>query len=90
MGSELRHECETIDGESQRIQRLADVALKAEVRNTRLEVVNGTGHWKLVRQEVIDLKLENQRLKVFLEAKFEMVQDTMYRMNQEIRYDFNS
>jgi len=40
----FRHEYEAIGAEAQQIGRLADVALKSEMRDTRLEVVQGTRH----------------------------------------------
>ena len=73
----FRHEYEAIAAEAQQIGRLADVALKAEVRDTRLEVVQGTRHWELVRQEMNELRVENQRLAKFFQAKFGMMEDSM-------------
>lgn len=58
----FRLEYEAIAAEAQQIRRLADVALKAEVRDTRLEVAEGTRHWELVRQEIEQLRAENQRM----------------------------
>ncbi len=75
----FRHEYEAIAAETQQIRRLADVAMKAEVRDTRLEVVQGTRHWELVKQEMNDLKVENQRLTSLFQAKFGMLEDSMLR-----------
>lgn len=50
----FRHEYEAIAAESQEIERLADVGLKAEMRNTRLEVVQGTRHLELARQHMTE------------------------------------
>jgi hypothetical protein len=63
--------------ESQQVGRLADVALKAEVRDTRLQVVQGTRHWELVRQEMNELKMENQQLAQLFETKFGMVEKSI-------------
>jgi len=75
----FRPEYEAIAAEAQQIRRLADVAMKAEVRDTRLEVVQGTRHWELVKQEMNDLKVENQRLVNLFQAKFGMLEDSMLR-----------
>ena len=73
----FRPEYEAIAAESQQIGQLADAALKAEVRDTRLEVVQGTRHLLLVRQEMNELKVENQRLASLFEAKFGMMEDSI-------------
>ena len=73
----FRHEYDAIATEAQQIRRLADVALKAEVRDTRLEVVQGTKHWELVRQEMNELKVENQRLASLVQDKFGMMEDSI-------------
>lgn len=74
----FRHDYEAIAAEAQQIVRVADVALKAEVRDTRLEVVQGTRHWELVRQEINELKVENRRLASLFQAKFGMMEDSMH------------
>jgi hypothetical protein len=73
----FRHEYEAIAAEAQQIRRLADVALKAEVRDTRLEVVQGTRHWELVRQEMNELRMDNQQLAALFQAKFGTIEDLM-------------
>ena len=73
----FRREYEAIEAEAQQIRRLADIALKAEVRSTRLEVVEGTRHWELVRQEMDELRIENQRLASLFQAKFGTMEDSM-------------
>lgn len=73
----FRHEYEAIAAEAQQIGLLADAALKAEVRDTRLEVVQGTRHWELVRQEMNELRVENQRMASLVQAKFGMMEDSM-------------
>lgn len=57
----FKGEHEAIAATAQRVERLADVALKAEVRDTRLEVVKGRGDWEVVRREMIELREENRR-----------------------------
>lgn len=74
----FRHDYEAIAAEAQQIVRMADMGLKAEVRDTRLEVVQGTRHWELVRQEMNELKVENQRLASLFQAKFGMMEDSMH------------
>ena len=73
----FRQEYEAIAAESKQIRQLADVALKAEVRDTRLEVVQGRKYWELVRQDMNELKLENQRLASLFQAKFGTMEDSM-------------
>lgn len=73
----FRHEYEAIAAEAQQIGRLADLAMKAEVRDTRLEVVQSTRHWELVTQEMNELRMENQRLASLFQAKFGMMEDSM-------------
>lgn len=72
-------EYEAIATESQQIGQLADMALKAEVRDTRLEVLQGTKHWEQVVQQMDELKGENQRLAHLLQAKFGMMESSMLR-----------
>ncbi len=73
----FRHEYEAIGAESQQIGRLADVALKAEVRDTRMEVVQGTRHWELVRQEMNELRVDNQRLTRVFQARFGAMENSI-------------
>lgn len=73
----FRHQYEAIEAEARQIRRLADVAHKAEVRDTRLEVIEGTKHWEVIKKEMGDLKVENQRLAKLFEAKFGAMQDSM-------------
>lgn len=74
----FRPEYEAIAEEARQIRRLADVALKAEVRDTRLEVVQGTRHWEAVRQEMGELRAENQRLASLFQSRFGMMEDSMH------------
>lgn len=74
----FKQDYEAIAAEAQQVGRLADVALKAEVRDTRLEVVQGTRHWELVRQEINQLKVENERLASLLQAKFGIMEDSIH------------
>lgn len=73
----FRHEYEAIVAESTQIRRLADVAMKAEVRDTRLELVQGTKHWALVKEEMTELRAENQRLANLFQTKLGMMEDSM-------------
>ena len=75
----FQHEYEAIAAESQQIGRLADVAMKAEVRDMRLEFVQGSGHWESVRQEMNELKRENQRLANLFQTKFGSMEDSLFR-----------
>ena len=73
----LRPEYEAIVSESQQIRQLTDVALKAEVRDTRLEVAQGTKHWVRVVQQMEELRTENQRLAHLFQTKFGMMESSM-------------
>ena len=73
----FRPEHEAIAAESQQIKNLADVALKAEVRDTRLEVVQGTMHWQSIRQELSHLRSENQRLAALFQDKLGSMEESM-------------
>ena len=73
----LRPEYEAIATESQQIRQLADVALKAEVRDTRLEVMQTTKHWQHMVQQMDELKGENRRLTHLFRTKFEMMESSM-------------
>lgn len=74
----FRPEYEAIATEARQIRQLADVALKAEVRDTRLEVTQGTRHWELVGQEIRELRAENQRLTDLFQAKFARMEDSVH------------
>ncbi|CAO2649161.1 Nn.00g101100.m01.CDS01 [Neocucurbitaria sp. VM-36] len=84
----FRQEYEAITLEAQHIKRLADAGMQAELRDTRLEVEQGTRHWELVRQEVKELKVENQRLASLFQSKFGALEDSMLSMCTEIRVDY--
>lgn len=73
----FRPEYEAIACEAQQIRRLADIAMKAEVRDTRLGVEQGTRHWELVKQEISALKLENQKLKSLFQSRLDMMENSM-------------
>jgi hypothetical protein len=77
----FKNEFEAIAAESQQIRQLADVAMKAEVRDTRLEVVQGnvqgSRHWELVREEMRELRGENARLASLLQSKFGSIESSM-------------
>jgi hypothetical protein len=75
----FQHEYDAIAAESQQIGRLTDVAMKAEVRDTRLGVVRGSEHWESVRQELNELKIENQRLANMFQTKFGYMEDSLSR-----------
>lgn len=57
----FKGEHEAIAAAAQQVERLADVALKAEMRDTRLEVVKSREDWEVVRREMSELKEENRR-----------------------------
>lgn len=66
----FQREYEAITAEAQQIRRLADVALKAEVRDTRLDVAQGKRHLELVIEEMRELRAENQRLADLFRVRF--------------------
>lgn len=68
---------EAIATESQQITNLANVAVKAEVRDTRLEVVQSKKNWEWVVRQMDELKGENQRLVDLLQAKFGMMESSL-------------
>jgi hypothetical protein len=51
--------------------------MKAELRDTRLEVQQGTRHWELVQQEMSELRMENQRLNSYLQSTFQSLESAM-------------
>ncbi|KAL9046325.1 MAG: hypothetical protein Q9214_000813 [Letrouitia sp. 1 TL-2023] len=86
----FRHEYEAIAAEAQQIGRLADVGLKAEVRDTRLEIAQGTRRWESVRQEMNDLKAENRRLATMFTTHFGAMENSILCMQKEIHLDLAS
>ncbi len=58
----FKGEREAVAAAAQQVERLADVALKAEVRDTRLEVVRGSADREIIRRETSELKDEIRRL----------------------------
>ena len=74
----FRHEYDAIAAESKQIRRLADVAMKAEVRDTRLEVVQSSKQWDSMRQAVNDLKDENKQLTELLNSRFADMKSSMF------------
>lgn len=73
----FRQDYEAIASEALQIRHLASVAMKAEVRDTRLGVVQGTKELELVKQEVSELKVENQRLHGLLFSRLEKMENSM-------------
>ncbi|KAF2654727.1 hypothetical protein K491DRAFT_631344, partial [Lophiostoma macrostomum CBS 122681] len=73
----FRQEYEAIASETQQICRLADVAMKAEVRDTRLEVAQATRYFEHVRREINELKVENQRLQRLCQSRFDMIENSL-------------
>jgi len=73
----FRQDYEAIASEAQHIRRLADVAMRAEVRSTRLEVEQGTRHLELVKQEINKLRIENQKLQDFFKSRFDNMEISM-------------
>ena len=73
----LRPVYEAIVSESQQIRELSDVALKTEVRDTRLEVVQGTRHWEQVMQQMDELRRENQYLSHLFQTRFGMMESSV-------------
>jgi len=60
------------------------------VRDMRLEFVQGSGHWESVRQEMNELKRENQRLANLFQTKFGSMEDSLFRLCKDIRLDLSS
>jgi hypothetical protein len=73
----FRSQYEAIAAEAEQIRRFADVSLKVEVRDTRLEVIQGTKNWEMVRKEMNELKIENRLLVGLFEKKFGAIEDSM-------------
>jgi hypothetical protein len=73
----FRNEYEAIASEAQNIRRLADVAMKAEVRDTRTEVGQGTMHLELMRKEMDNLRKENAKLQDLVRSRFEGMERSM-------------
>ncbi|KAL8704451.1 MAG: hypothetical protein Q9225_008088, partial [Loekoesia sp. 1 TL-2023] len=67
----FRGEYEAVATAGEKVGRLADVALKAEVRDTRLEVVRGRGDWEMVKREMSELRDENRRLQGLLKESIQ-------------------
>ena len=73
----FRQEFEAIASEAQQIRRLTDVAMKVEIRDTREEVVQGTKHMGMIRQELQVLRQENQKLQTLFQVRFDSVEGAM-------------
>lgn len=67
----FKSEHEAVAAAAQQVERLADVALKAEVRDTRLEVVRGRADWEIIRREMSELRDENRRLHELWKGNFQ-------------------
>ena len=68
---------EAIATESQHIRQLGNVALKAEVRDTRLRLVEATKHWEQMVQQMNELREENKRLALLFQDKFGAMESSM-------------
>jgi len=73
----FRTEYEAIASEAQHIRRLADVAMKAEVRDTRTEVGQSTIHLEIIRKELDGLRKENAKLQDMVQSQFEDMERSM-------------
>lgn len=73
----FREQYEAIASEAKQVRRLADVALRAELRDTRLDVNKGTNQMELVRKEVCKLRAQNQELQDLFVARFGVMETSM-------------
>lgn len=67
----FRSEHEAVAAAAQQVERLANAALKAEVRVTRLEVVRGREDWEVMRREMGELRDDNRRLQELWKGSFQ-------------------
>lgn len=68
---------EAIKEESIRLDKLSDMATKAELRDTHLEVIEARKEWAVANSELRVLRDDNQRLA-------EMIQAGMGRLDQTV------
>ena len=68
---------EAIKEDSIRLDKLSDMAAKAELRDTHLEVVEARKEWAFANSELMSLRDDNRRLA-------EMIQAGMGRLDQTI------
>ncbi|KAI4234230.1 MAG: hypothetical protein LQ349_003915 [Xanthoria aureola] len=86
----FKGEREAVAAAAQQVERLADVALKAEVRDTRLEVVRGRADWEIIRREMSELRDENRRWHELWNENFQGLQGSILGIYKEIRVDLAS
>ena len=73
----FRDQYEAIAAASKRIRQMTDVASKAELRDTHLEVLQGKQYWTDAKTEVALLRLENQHLMDMLKTQFNDFNDKL-------------
>ena len=73
----FKGEREAVAAAAQQVERLADVALKAEVRDTRLEVVRGRADWDIIGREMSELRDENRRWHELWNENFQGLQGSI-------------
>ncbi|PVH93721.1 hypothetical protein DM02DRAFT_732948 [Periconia macrospinosa] len=86
----FKEQYEAIASEAKQVRRLADIALKAELRDTRLDVREGTKQMEMVRREVCELRAQNQQLQDLFVSRFGMMENSMSMMYQDLRVDLRS
>ncbi|KAI4188537.1 MAG: hypothetical protein LQ348_003912 [Seirophora lacunosa] len=86
----FRSEHEAVAAAAQQVERLANAALKAEVRVTRLEVVRGREDWEVMRREMGELRDDNRRLQELWKGSFQGLEGSILGMYKEIRVDLAS
>lgn len=74
----FRKHFEAIAAESLQIGRLADTAAKAELRDTRLQVMQGARHCEDAKLEIQRLRQDNERLASIFEARIGYVDNFMH------------
>jgi hypothetical protein len=73
----FKEQYEAIASEAKQVRRLADVALKAELRDTRLGVNEGTKQMEIVKREMFELRAQNQKLQDLFLARFGVMENSM-------------
>ena len=73
----FQHMCDAIGEAAENVRQLADAALKAEVRDTRVGMDEGRKEWEGLRREMGALRQENEMLTQIVRAGFSRVEESM-------------
>ncbi|MCJ1394412.1 hypothetical protein MMC18_007290 [Xylographa bjoerkii] len=83
-----KEQLEAVTEASVRLDKLSDMASKAELRDTRLEVIGARKDWLDAKSELKVLQEDNRRLADMIQNGIGRLDQTIMSLHKEVRIDF--